>query len=567
MESDNPIRQEISIKEAEILSISIKVGTYESTNEGTLTLTLYEDDNVIQQWTRDTSLLVDNEYAVFELDAPYLSNPDHRYSFTIVDHYSESNAIALYDSQDNSEETVCYKVNYTNRSYQRTVVMISVTVFLALVILIIKKTNEKILMIFVVLSLGLAYFFVCPLGIAPDEQTHFWRAYEISHGHMVSQHVYDDGIGGNTLPSAVKNFNDESSIIDWNNTEVIEFGNTSLYAPVNYLPQSIGITIAELFTQRVSLVFYAGRACSFLLCMTLCILSIWIIPFGRKILFMIMLFPMSLQEMISMSPDGLTISLSLFLISYILYVSYSPSKLRKRDYIIITATCLLLSLMKIVYVVLLFLVLIIPKDKFNKQRNSAIFKTGLVASAFVLNLIWLTVSSGFLGEFQPGVNSSEQVKYILLNLPDYLIIVIRTTLEEGLFIISTMIGSNMGRLTISTTGIIWVVYLIMFVYTVATDNESINYHKQDAPIMLLVFFTCVALIYTSLYVQWTALKNEIVRGIQGRYFTPVLPLPALVASRLTKGTATSHTSCYYFVLLLFLNGVILLDIINYTFLM
>ena len=93
MESDNPIRQEISIKEAEILSISIRFGTYERINEGTLVLTLYEDDNVIQQWTRDTAVLVDNDYSVFDLDSPYSTNPDHGYSFTIEDRYSGDNVI------------------------------------------------------------------------------------------------------------------------------------------------------------------------------------------------------------------------------------------------------------------------------------------------------------------------------------------------------------------------------------------------------------------------------------------------------------------------------------------
>ena len=40
--------------------------------------------------------------------------------------------------------------------------------------------------------------------------------------------------------------------------------------------------------------------------------------------------------------------------------------------------------------------------------------------------------------------------------------------------------------------------------------------------MLSCCIICSLLIYTSLYVQWTPLKYNIVNGIQGRYFIPLL---------------------------------------------
>ena len=58
------------------------------------------------------------------------------------------------------------------------------------------------------------------------------------------------GVGGNYLPSAIEEFENEMAEIDENDTKAVEFGNTALYAPVSYLPQVIGIKIADLFTDK-----------------------------------------------------------------------------------------------------------------------------------------------------------------------------------------------------------------------------------------------------------------------------------------------------------------------------
>ena len=43
-----------------------------------------------------------------------------------------------------------------------------------------------------------------------------------------------------------------------------------------------------------------------------------------------------------------------------------------------------------------------------------------------------------------------------------------------------------------------------------------------------IFITIIGLILTSLYVQWTSLKNPLIYGIQPRYFLPIILLAAVV---------------------------------------
>ena len=53
-------------------------------------------------------------------------------------------------------------------------------------------------------------------------------------------------------------------------------------------------------------------------------------------------------------------------------------------------------------------------------------------------------------------------------------------------------------------------------------------------IITLVILAIIALIFTSLYVQWTTVGSKSILGIQGRYFIPILPLAAILIGSVIK---------------------------------
>ena len=59
-------------------------------------------------------------------------------------------------------------------------------------------------------------------------------------------------------------------------------------------------------------------------------------PFGRKILFIIMVFPVTLQETISLAPDSCTIAISLAFTAYILNLAYKKNEITKKDIALVT---------------------------------------------------------------------------------------------------------------------------------------------------------------------------------------------------------------------------------------
>ena len=572
LSSGEVLRQDIPTSITDISSVDILFGTYGRENEGELIVTLYEDGNVVEEWDCDTVDIADGVYHRFELTKTCHLSDGHDYCFTVENTYDGDNALAVWTpGTDDAAGKICYRLVYPDLNMKLIVTIASLVLFAVTVLLVILPVDERIIMTVVLAGLAAAYLLICPLGMAPDERNHFYRAFEIAHGNLTSRNLGADG-GGNVLPAALESFKDANAVLDWNNTAVLTFPNTSLYSPVSYLPQAVGIKIAELFTDRAYYIFLGGRIAGAVVSIALSAVSIWLIPFGRKIMFMVMLFPLTLQEMISMAPDGFTISLAMFLFAYVLHLRYREGKIRKMDYSVLAVICILLSLCKIVYVVLVLLVLLIPKEKFKHSKGKTIFNIAMLLSSVGVNLIWLSICSKYLIEFQPGVDTSAQILGILSNPFGYYMTVVRTLTEYGDFYINTMIGSYMGALNIKITAFVWVLYLVVFVSMIAGSRERIpDIRKWDKYILFFVFLCCSALIVTSEYVQWTSVGNSLIIGIQGRYFIPLITLLAFAVmycirehkSRAADEFVSSPRGSYYYILLLMFNGITILDIIHY----
>lgn len=438
-----------------------------------------------------------------------------------------------------------------------------------------KEQKKEQIMIFLLLGLEILYFWAMPIGAVADEPNHFFRAYEISCGHMVSKHMGGIQLGGNYLPEGLAYFTDKSVQLDKDNLTAYYFGNTALYAPVSYLPQAAGILLTRFFTDNVYTIFYGGRFGGALINFLLCIWALKKMPFAKELLFLIMVFPVSIQEMISMAADGFTLSLSLAFLAYVLSLAYGNKKIEKRSIVLLTGMALCLSLCKIIYMVLVFLIFLIPKEKFVKKDKIRFIQAGIIATAVVVNLSWLYISSGFLLEFTPGVDSGAQVKYVITHPLDYYATIIRTVLNDFQGWIQTMFGSNLGSLNIAVSSVMWITFLCMvFHETHRCTFGEVDIKVSDIACFLMVVFAGGLLVCTSLYVQWTAYMGTMISGIQGRYFLPFLPL-------LLLGFAyNNHMQCpeskhnqriknngkYMFLLILFCNAIALVDVVEFKML-
>lgn len=425
-----------------------------------------------------------------------------------------------------------------------------------------RSRNALLLQQALLFAAALSFLLIIPLGQVPDEQLHFYRAYEISCGSFVSKQLGDKSVG-DILPTALSSYEDSTAVIDWNNTSAFEFPNTAQYSPVGYLPQVIGIRIARLFTNRTAALFLAGRIGNFVCCFVLSALALWLMPYGREWLFLIMMFPMTLQEMVSMSVDGGANATVFLYIALILHLrekfrtggisgtaaSGKSGKTGRAKALsplpwsaaVLTLLGTVIALEKMVYVVVVLLVFLLPGMRLSSVRKNKstsvkfheimhilarLAVTILIPAAAVV--LWERAVSGLSGETYLGVNSAAQLRYILEDPVRFVWVMLRTFSQYFDEWSSELIGSYMGWLEISVSALSWLPLLLLLVlYAVSPDNEMPSFRRRERCILLLPVLAGIVLINTGMYLNWTAAGFLRVEGIQARYFQPLLPAAML----------------------------------------
>jgi uncharacterized membrane protein len=147
---------------------------------------------------------------------------------------------------------------------------------------------------------------------------------------------------------------------------------------------------------------------------------------------------------------------------------------------------------------------------------------------------WTTFASQYLVEFTKGVNSGEQVKYVLTQPFMFVLTLYKTLSIQSVRWISELTGYNMSSASVCAMEVLRIVFDIILLLAILVNDNKISGNEEkkvDNKTKIIVFFSIIlvfALIIASLYVQWTAYKNDQIIGIQGRYFIPILILLPLL---------------------------------------
>ena len=392
--------------------------------------------------------------------------------------------------------------------------------------------------------LGLLFILILPVGQAPDDIMHFQRAYGITEGALVPSLIGENGEIGSAVPADVEEVLEKmpenghyAELLSELGEGVAEktdgaYNNAALYNFVCYIPQALAIMIGKLFSLSTAWLAYLARVFNFILWMVLVYFAIKMIPRFKKIVLFIALLPITLQEATSLAPDALTIGLGIYMISSVLHLAYDKKKLLKTgEIILLYVMAMVMGFCKIVYLPLMLLYLIIPDDRFGSKRKKMIHLGIIWCVTAMLNLGWLMISSGFLMEFNPRVNSKDQVLWVLAHPFDYVITIVRTVAVNMELWMSNMLGMNLGAFAFNLPNVMFLMSFAIFVVLFMQRDETLVLRRFDRLICVGVFAAIVLLIFTSLYVQWTEVGASIIDGIQGRYFLPILLLVPVIFCR------------------------------------
>lgn len=448
-----------------------------------------------------------------------------------------------------------YKIETRQLFFIGTLVGISILVgILACMIYYHPKMKVEKMFLMIIPIIGILYILTMPTFKNHDELYHWYKSYELSIGKLVTG--LENGVQGTKMPKSVG----EISYQNWETmtyeelqqklqislnkeeTAILNSETSAVYSFVQYIPQAVGITLTRLVTDKVMLMAYGGRFVNLIVACTFVYFAIKLIPFGKKIILLLAALPIALEGFSSLSPDALTISLAFFYVAFIFYLSFTKNKLKNKDKVILLICSIVMALCKIVYIPLVGLLMIIPKEHFVKKENESANKrkwitiTIIAGIAIIINLIWLAYSGRYLANFREG-SASIQIANLFSHPINYIQNVLYTLNLNGSDYITSMFGSELGwGEKVQVYSIVPYTLLILFIFSIFTEKKVKRYRFTTFQkiIMTLVSLAIVGLIFTSLYVQWTTFGSTSILGIQGRYFIPILPLMGILIASVLK---------------------------------
>ena len=450
-----------------------------------------------------------------------------------------------YEQLDNLEiELTSYKNNMLNIV---TIILTAIALSGSVFIFIQKNISTEKVFLATVPIICLIFMIVMPPFTGHDESRHWLRAYEISEGNFITP-INNKDIGSSLPESVTKNIGKTYKEIkykdviefmkkDLNNDvrETTDMSTVAIYSPIQYFPEAIGIFVARLFSDKVITMVYAARLANVISCITLLYFAIKIIPFGKKVMLLPLLLPITIEGIATISSDGFTNAIAFLFIAIILRETYSnEEKIKTTTFSTIILLSLIISLCKIVYIPLVFLMLLLPKEKFKTKKKKYIILAVIIICAVIINLSWLMFANNTYLTTSSEGESSQKTEFILKNPIDYMKLFLATVNYNLQRYISILFGSILGWQEFSLYYITTYVFFLLFLFVSTTDStikEKIDSKKELGITMILLII--IGLIFTSLFVQYE--KNHVdsksIAGIQGRYFVPILPLVSILLSK------------------------------------
>ena len=402
---------------------------------------------------------------------------------------------------------------------------------------------EKVFLI-IALIYGLSFLMINPPFQAIDEKTHFFRASDISEGHMMPQKV-----GSESLVTITESMAAVTSKFDLSNypnnklrlTDIISglgvplnensksSSNIAIFAivaypPVPYLASAFGMDLAKLFNLPVLFLLYIGRLMNLIVWLLLIYMAIKITPIHKWVFLLLSLMPMTIFQGASLSADSFTIAISFLVIAIFLKFALDDNKkfITKKDIFVLFALVLMLTLSKPFYFLLIFLFLIIPSYKFGNRKKMFLTFSLIFLSIAMIEAIWYLATHGLYVPENSNTSIHGQIAFILSN-PAVFPHVLGHTLWKSSYLYLT---ESVGHLGWSIFLPDWMVFLYLFALISVSllDKNEIIINLKQKLVFAVMLFSIVLMIFALEYIAWTPIGKISVGGVQGRYFVPIAPL-------------------------------------------
>ena len=403
------------------------------------------------------------------------------------------------------------------------------------------KSRVHIIFTFFALMMGLYSIGVTPnrVGVSWDDEVHYEKVLEIAnvfngitykaddkniedYGNNIYAHTGFDRTSDKKYSSLLEDLYKDK---EW---ESHHFSNYGVWS-VAYIPSAIGIILGRGLDLSYAGVFDLGRLCNLLMYIILISLAIKRIKYGKVLIAAIGLIPTTIFMASSYSYDSWVTGFTVLGFSYFFAELQDETPLTNKNIVIMLGAITIGCLPKATYFPMLFPLLFMPKRKFASARQRRRFYMAvIIAGLFLVStfMLPLLIKGAGAGDFRggSGVNSTEQIKFILSNPLAYARILIKFELD---YVALANSASMLQRYAYVGNGYFYSIISLMLVVLAFLDrgeHEKKYYAIRGAT--LIGGAVAIILSTTALYISFTAVGANTVAGMQARYMVPTI-LPAL----------------------------------------
>lgn len=409
-------------------------------------------------------------------------------------------------------------------------------------------TDLAILFLMLGLIGVLPLVFLTPPFQVPDEQQHFYRAYQLSELDL--RGVVRDGAAGAVLPSSLPELADRflgtraihtdrpvrptplretlkmlAKPLDPTRREFVDFSGAAFYSPLPYLPQAVAIAVGRGLGLGPLGLLYAARLVNGLAALLVAAAALRALPVGNMLLLVFGLLPMAVYEFASASPDAAMISAAFLFTATAMRARFRGRWTWKQVLLACVAGCVFCPL-KPVYAPLLVMGL---PGVFRRRAAGHVIAVHAVLIATVLGAtgLWLAYISSTLVLPVPGASLSQQFAGIIAHPNVFAGTVLNTIEVNGLFYMYGTIGI-LGWLRIPLPETMYLLPMIAVLMCVMLRHPiTPRIGPAEALWQTLLLGTSALLVLIALYLYWTPVGEHVISGVQGRYFLPLAGLAAV----------------------------------------
>lgn len=403
-----------------------------------------------------------------------------------------------------------------------------------------KKLPQAIVVI--ILTLGSVSAVLAPINDIPDEYVHYARSHYLADGNLNLSNDFEELQLSKDVVAIDKQ--DHQAILGNDTTiehteETVSYPTllmTNVYYNISYIPQALGLIVADVFNLNIIHSYLLGRLFNVLAYAGLVALAIVLSLKAAQLIAFSALIPMNIYLAGSYNQD--TVSTGLMFVTLALFFRFLQQKnITPKQIAIYTLLCGMLAVTKLPFILFIGLLFFIPQEYWStKSFQTWMLKLSAIVLIVGLGAIWYKLSGQLKSPFHRTadfIKTTNPGRQIQKMLEDPVVYTFSLTRNVSNYLLSWNSVNSYGILNYGTS---WLSSLMMIFFSAVIVNNAnvIKVPKWMRFGMLIISLGIAFGISLALFLSWTPVGNLEVLGVQGRYFIGLYPLLALLLAANNK---------------------------------